>query len=354
MARTIPAGLVTQLASGRTTLARCLRLDLRDGTSLGITTLNEDIDVDLGDGSLTYRADTGVLPSALKLAVGLEADNFEASGPISDDVTRPAVMGGRFDRARARLFDVNYRDPSQIIALMTGRVTARRVEGGKFVFEVRSASDAFNQTIGGILTPYCQTDFGSGPCGVTLEPPAWSAGLTAVARADWDAKVGTVVSPSVFNGFFYEASEAGVTGGAEPAWPTVAGATVTDGSVTWTARTALTWPATVTSVSSDMQFTVGFSAGAPAADYFNDGTVSFITGDLAGTLPVEVFDYGSGVVTLLVPLAEAPQIGDTLKLRAGCPRTRAGCRSYRNTWNMVMAFPDVPGSDDYLKFNPPG
>lgn len=60
--------------------------------------------------------------------------------------------------------------------------------------------------------------------------------------------VGQVVAPTLPNGFVFEATVApsgARTGTAEPSWPLVAGNTVSDGAVTWTAVTAtsITWEA---------------------------------------------------------------------------------------------------------------
>lgn len=65
----------------------------------------------------------------------------------------------------------------------------------------------------------------------------WSAGLVVA--------VGQVVAPLLPNGFVYQSTIAGTTGTAEPNWPLIAGNTVVDGTVTWTAvtATAITWEA---------------------------------------------------------------------------------------------------------------
>lgn len=107
--------------------------------------------------------------------------------------------------------------------------------------------------------------------------------------------------------------------------------------------------ATVTAVTDARQFTVSFS-GSYANDYFNRGTVTFTGGALNGCRPVEVFDWTSlGAVTLWTALPEAPEIGDTLELRQGCGKTRPDCLAYDNVINF-RGFPDVPGSDQVLKY----
>lgn len=284
MSRTLGGPLASHIGTRTHTRCSMLRLDLKDGTSIGITDHDRDLSFDLGDGAISYSAATGILPSDVKLSAGFDADNFEVTGPIADLVTREAVLGGRFNRARARLFQVNWKSlASGAIKILAGDVADARVEGGKFVLAITSDIARFNQVVGSVITPYCNADFGDTRCGYTPEEIS----------------------------------------------------------------------ATVTAAISDLSFTVTFT-GSYANDYFNGGTVEFATGDLAGTAPVEIFDWtAAGVITLFTALADIPSIGDTLAVKRGCARTRAACKDYGNILNF-RGFPEVPGSDQALKYAVPG
>ena len=61
-----------------------------------------------------------------------------------------------------------------------------------------------------------------------IDPSAWQAGLGYI--------LGDAARPTIRNGYAYEVTTAGTSGASEPAWPTVIGATVVDGGVTWTCR----------------------------------------------------------------------------------------------------------------------
>lgn len=284
MSRTLGGPLTAHIATRSHTRATMLRIDLKDGTSLGITDHNRDLNFDLGDGAISYSASAGILPSDVKLSAGFDADNFEVTGPIADLVTREAVLGGRFNRARVRLFQVNWASlGSGAIKILTGDVADARVEGGKFVLAITSDIARFNQVVGSVITPYCAADFGDARCGFTPEEIS----------------------------------------------------------------------ATVTAVASDLSFTVGFT-GSYANDYFNAGTVEFTSGALAGTAPVEIFDWSAGGgVTLFTALSDLPEIGDALTVKKGCLRTRDACKAYGNILNF-RGFPEVPGSDQALRMAVPG
>jgi uncharacterized phage protein (TIGR02218 family) len=290
--RTIGAGLASHIATGRTRLSRCIRLDLRDGSSIGVTDHDSDLSVNLGDGSISYSADIGLTPSAIKLQLGLNADSLELSGPIEAPFTRAAVAGGRFTQARVRVFDVRWDSPTQYLRLMAGKITAAKVDGGQFTFEARSKVDAYNQVIGRVLSPQCSHEFGV------------DNGLTSRCQA----------TPQV-------------------------------------------WAATVSVVTDDMRFRVTWDSPAPneAADALN-GLVEFTSGELDGTYPVEVFSLsGSPLDTIQTyqPLIEAPQVGDTLTVTEGCDKLRPTCKLKNQILNFG-GFPDLVGTDAYVKFPAPG
>ena len=86
--------------------------------------------------------------------------------------------------------------------------------------------------------------------GLRYKVTSVSNGLTA-----WAATTAVALNqfrrPTTANGYRYESTTAGTTGATEPIWPVTAGATVVDGSVTWTCRANAptsasepTWPTT--------------------------------------------------------------------------------------------------------------
>lgn len=85
--------------------------------------------------------------------------------------------------------------------------------------------------------------FGAGAGAAAWYGPIQSITTPASATA-WGASavkvLGALGRPAAVNGSLYQATTAGTTGTTEPAWPTGAGGTVTDGTVTWTCLGAAT------------------------------------------------------------------------------------------------------------------
>jgi uncharacterized phage protein (TIGR02218 family) len=152
---------------------------------IGVTSHSEDLAFDLGDGagSVTYSADTGLITSNVEMQAGLEPDNFEVRGPIGDTVSLVDLLGGRFNNARAWLFQVNHRSlGSGALKIMGGDVIDAKPEGGAFVFEVHNDFHRFNSIVGNLITTNCKADFGD-PLTCRATPIAITGTVTAVTDA---------------------------------------------------------------------------------------------------------------------------------------------------------------------------
>jgi uncharacterized phage protein (TIGR02218 family) len=166
--RTVPTSIASQLSEGKARLSRCVKIALRDGTELHFSDHDEDLEIDLGDGSYaaTYTGDSGITSGDLDLSIGFDSSNIEIEFPISAEITRAAVLGRRFNQATVWIFDVDWAaEIPTPMALMKGWIAESTVKGYRAIFEVRSMQDKFNQVIGRILSPKCSATFGDADCG---------------------------------------------------------------------------------------------------------------------------------------------------------------------------------------------
>lgn len=166
-------------------------------------------------------------------------------------------------------------DDAQLMALRSAylagsQITLRAVDGpydptpGWLASTAYALGDCVAKTGAGNAFIYEATDIGSAPHHSDVGEPAWpvveggtvvdgditwtchakSATFTCAAPHWVTATVialgGFNLKTGVANAFVYEATDIGSaphqTGGGEPAWPVVDGATVVDGDITWTAR----------------------------------------------------------------------------------------------------------------------
>lgn len=213
MSRTLSAGVAAHLAGTAHKRASMLRLDLVDGTTLALTDHDFNIPFDLGDGSANYLSGTGILPSDLALSTGFDADDIEVVGPLVEggslaagEVTRTMVLGGRFDDATARFFQVNWESP-EAIKLLKGYVVLAEVEGSRFKLTINSEITRFQQEVGRTITAYCDADFGDTRCGYS--PIADAVTVTAVT----DARSFTVTNPNTRAADFFNKGTVQFTSG---------------------------------------------------------------------------------------------------------------------------------------------
>lgn len=169
--RTAPATIAAMLGTTQLTLSRCLKIVMRDGTELGFTDHDRDLEVALDNdqyGPITYLSGHGMIVGDMSLAIGLDSDNTEASFPINELISREAVLARRFHMARAYTFEADWTQAApEPLELMAGYIAEARPERNMAVFEIRSQADRWNTTIGRILSPRCTATFGDAQCGAT-------------------------------------------------------------------------------------------------------------------------------------------------------------------------------------------
>jgi uncharacterized phage protein (TIGR02218 family) len=86
----------------------------------------------------------------------------------------------------------------------------------------------------------------------------------------------------------------------------------------------------------------GISSGlSQAADYFDQGVLTFTSGPLSG-IKRTVKSYSGGAFTFANPLASVPSVGTTFSVFAGCDKTRLTCQSKFNNIGRFRGFPFIP------------
>ncbi len=174
--QTLDTAIAAHIAGEVTTLATCWSIARRDGVHLYLTDHDRDIVVE----GHSYKAVSGINPSAVTSVSGLAVDNLELEGILSSMLVDEAdILAGTFDHAEISVFLVNYENPADgTLMLKTGWLGEVTLRGGQFVAEVRGLSSRLQQVIGEVYTPTCRAKLGDARCKLALTPV--SATVTAV------------------------------------------------------------------------------------------------------------------------------------------------------------------------------
>lgn len=375
--RNVPSGLADKFARGDVTLAVFWKLIRNDGAVFGFTDHDRPLTFDVdGTGDVEYLPNLSFNRSAIATGDTMAVDETQVDATIDTQIfTEEALEAGLFDRAEVLVFAVDWTDPALgNIKFTKGWLGQVERMDHRFKTELRGLTQVLQKYIISLCSPLCRSDFGdtgSGPdrgCNFPLAPVAWSALTSKYAdgaifsSSNTRTKIADYVVPTVENGWMYECTVSGVTGSSEPAFPTTAGSTVTDGSATWRARRSVRRTAEVASVTNHSTFgvtgllgdlTVG-TGGNKSAGFFVEGTARFSNGRNSGLARELVgFDYvsGSGAsavyrATTLIPFPFDVAVGDDLVMTAGCDKTLGVCRDNWNNLKNGRMEPYVPGRED--------
>jgi uncharacterized phage protein (TIGR02218 family) len=173
--------LYQHLQSGQTTVCRAWQVSRRDGTVLGFT----DHDLDLEFDGVTFKAGSGLTARALQQTTGLSVDNTEALGALSDlAVTEADLLAGRYDGAEVRAWLVNWQAVEERVEQFRGSIGEVMRGAGAFRAELRGLTEALNQPQGLVYQRPCSAVLGDARCGFDLAQPGYSTEVDVTMITD--------------------------------------------------------------------------------------------------------------------------------------------------------------------------
>lgn len=176
--RVLSAGLQDHLDTGATTLCWCWRVTRNDGTALGFTDHDRDVDFD----GTTFEAASGFTGSEISGAVGLNVDTLDVEGAIqSDRLSEKDLAAGLFDNALIEIYRVNWTETEQRVLMRFGNLGEVARGAHHFRCEVRGLAHELQQPQGRIIQPDCDADLGDARCKINLDQPAFSSSDGVVA-----------------------------------------------------------------------------------------------------------------------------------------------------------------------------
>ena len=241
-----------------------------------------DHDLPLRFGGMTFKADAGLSAKALQQSTGLSVDNTEAMGALSDASIREAdIDAGRFDGAEVKAWLVNWADISVRWLQFRGSIGELRRSGGAFHAELRGLTEALNRPLGRVYQKPCTAVLGDASCGFDTGAVGYSA-TVSVEHVE-GAKL-----------FRWQGLD-----GFEPGW--------------------------------FMRGRLNVETGAAEGLW---GLVKHDRQDSAGRM-IELWEPISGIV----------QLGDQVRLLAGCDKRMETCRLKFDNLLNFQGFPDIPNED---------
>lgn len=170
--------LQAHLQTGVTTLCQCWLIRRVDGIELGFT----DHDMPLAFEGHDFRADGGLVASALAQATGLSVDNAEAMGALTSDTIREdEIEQGRYDNAEVLSWRVNWAAPVQRVLQFRGTIGELRRSDNAFHAELRGLTEALNRPVGRVYQKPCTAVLGDGNCRFDLDSNGFTETLAVQA-----------------------------------------------------------------------------------------------------------------------------------------------------------------------------
>lgn len=295
--RNFPTRLKEHLKSEATTVCYIIKIVAKDGTTIGLTTLDKTINYDDGAGLLTYYAPVAFQPASIVENMNLEvnATEFESLVVPEYDLNLDEfdINSGKWDYASFIMYLINYEDLTMGHGIVSsGHLgEAKTYDGIQFFGELRSLADLFKRSIVTLYSLSCRARFGSQrgeekyPCLFNADS-LWEDGIIE--------EVG-VENARVFKDSLREKEE---------------------------------------------------------SNFYKPGLIQFLTGQNAGKYIEVEESQTDGTIGLLFELPYSLAVGDTYRIRVDCNKIardeKKGCKKfYGDQWGLhFRGEPDMPIQDE--------
>lgn len=305
--------LQAHLQQGQTSLAWILKVKRVDGTTYGFTTHDQDVGPYTdGDGdAVTYLAKTALKPSGESTKSDLSVDNLEVLALLNfSEISEQDVRAHLFDDAVIEARVVNWQDLTMgDLYMRKGTLGVMKMINGQLTAELRGLSYRLSTPIGVTTGPICRAEFGSGLNGIDMN----SKYLCKIDVTQYRC-TGVIYGPAYID-----------------------------------ARTL------VIQATSTPTIVLPNAVAFGAADYFDEGIITFTSGILNGQ-SFEIKKSDGAVDNIfeaqlyLDILGPLPSAGDTLTIEPGCNKTIFDCQNkYVNIANN-RSEPFIPGMDSMMDY----
>ncbi len=348
--KTASSGMKTHLTLECTSLARCWRIERKDGMKFYFTSFDQNLTI---DGNV-YLATEGFTNTATSNKSDLSVDSLDILGVFDNAaITISDLRAGLFDFATVYFFLVNWADLTQgSVALRRGTLgECRSSPQGFFTVELRGMTQVLQQQIIELYGPNCRADLGDARCTIPLNPPL-RANSTAYTVGQF-IKVATAsgVGEQVYENLIYECTTAGTSAASEPTWNDTVGGTTTDGTAVFTGVTAWTRNGVIASITDQTNFAITITEPRAVDKWFNHGLLTFNSGLNNGkTLEVKGWVQSGALVELYIGAGYPLTVGDVFAITPGCDKTLATCRDKFNNILNMRAEPYLPGNDTVFNY----
>jgi uncharacterized phage protein (TIGR02218 family) len=145
---------------------------------LGFTTHDRDLAID----GLVYQAAPGMLPSAVSVSDGFDADSVDVRGALSSGaITSEDLKAGRWDGAAVAIFMTDWRAPgAELLHVARGELGEVSMRGEGFAAELKGPTAALERPVVEQTSPECRASLGDKRCRMDMSGRVRTARVTAL------------------------------------------------------------------------------------------------------------------------------------------------------------------------------